>query len=84
MRNDQEDNLLNLCLTESEMGMVSDYFFAEVEKHWNSTNTLEKEWQDLGYWEVAQAVMNYMKCKQERLASEAADRDLYEYWASER
>ncbi len=84
MRNDQEDNLLDLCLTEVEMGMVSDYFFAEVEKHWNEHNKLEKEWQDLSYWEVAQAVMDYMRDRQEKRLAELAEQDLYDYWVSER
>lgn len=83
MRNDQADNIENMWYL--SLGDRSDKFFKDMQEWWEINCCKDdREWQDLNYWEVANAAMMYLAKVDEWKEAEMAANDMYQQWASER
>lgn len=73
MRNEQADALENMWWL--SLGETSDRFYDGMQRWWElKVNKSDREWQDLSYWEVANAAMQYMAyvqdCREEEVYRE--------------
>jgi hypothetical protein len=83
MRNEQAGVLENMWWL--SLGEASDRFYDDMQEWWElKANRSEREWQDLTYWEVANAAMGYLEYLHDRCRDAQEERDMYLAWASER
>lgn len=77
MRNEQAGQIEHMwwLRNDSMMPEDSDRFYDGMQEWWElKVNKSDREWQDLGYWEVANAAMEYLvylrDCREEEVYRE--------------